>query len=151
MLTTLRVLLALLGLAAVGIFVSIFFTGAQATAFQAEGVFNALTGGSRFSEPWPATMDSELRFYAPFWGAYGVLLLYVAWNVRRLGRFVPWLAAVFFLGGVGRALSIASVGAPHRFFVFLMAIELGLPPVLVALWNATLRRGARRGGSEFVA
>jgi hypothetical protein len=143
-------LLGVLGVAAVAICLSIFFTGAQATAWQAENAFNALTGGRGLSEAWPATMDSELRFYAAFWGAYGVLLIYLAWHVRRLGRFVPWLAAVFFLGGVGRALSLAAVGAPHRFFVVLMGIELGLPLVLVWLWSMTLRRGTGRISSHFV-
>ena len=147
MLTTLRVLLGVLGVAAVAICLSIFFTGAQATAWQGESVFNALTGGSGVSEAWPATMDNELRFYAPFWGAYGVILINVAWQVKRLGRFVPWLAAVFFLGGVGRALSMGAVGAPHQFFVVLMAIELGLPFALVGLWSVTLRRGAGRSST----
>jgi hypothetical protein len=85
--------------------------------------------------PWPPTMDSELRFYAPFWGTYGFLVIAVARDLKRLGRWVPWLALVFFLGGVGRAISIAAVGAPHPVFVVLMAIELLLPPILVALWR----------------
>jgi hypothetical protein len=79
-------------------------------------------------------MDSELRFYAPFWGAYGILLLAVVTNFPARGGLTPWLAAVFFAGGVGRAISYAAVVAPHPFFVLLMAIELLTPPVLIILW-----------------
>jgi hypothetical protein len=45
---------------------------------------------------------------------------------------------MFFVGGLGRALSLALVGPPTPFFLFLMAIELGLPPVLwlAARWSA---------------
>ena len=40
---------------------------------------------------------------------------------------------MFFVGGLGRALSLALVGPPTPFFLFLMAIELGLPPVVGSL------------------
>jgi hypothetical protein len=53
--------------------------------------------------------------------------------------WVPWLAATFFAGGVGRALSWVSVGPPHPFFLALMATELTLPLVLVVLWLAVRR------------
>ena len=54
---------------------------------------------------------------------------YTGWAMR-----VPWLAAVFFVGGAGRAFSWLAVGAPHPFFLLLMMIELALPPLLVLLW-----------------
>jgi hypothetical protein len=133
--TLLRVLLAGLGVSAVLIALSILTLGAGATAAAAERAFDALSGWrGPASPPWPPTMDNELRFYAALWGAYGVMLLlaardYAGWAVR-----VPWLAAVFFVGGAGRAFSWLGVGAPHPFFLLLMTIELALPPVLVLLW-----------------
>jgi hypothetical protein len=98
--TLLRVLLAGLGVSAVLIALSILTLGAGATAAAGERVFDALSGWrGPASPPWPPTMDNELRFYAALWGAYGVVLLlaardYIGWAVR-----VPWLAAVFFVGG----------------------------------------------------
>jgi hypothetical protein len=83
-------------------------------------------------------MDSELRFYAPFWGAYGLVLLAIARDMSAKLRYVPTMALLFFVGGVGRGLSYISVGAPHPFFIALMAVELLLPLLFVALW-----RGAR--------
>ena len=140
----LRVLLALLGAAAVGIGSSIFLLGAEQTAWMAERAYSALTGWQGpLSEPWPPTADSELRFYAAIWGAYGVVLLQAAANLRAGGRQVPWLAGIFFLGGVGRALSWLSVGAPHPFFQLLMAIELALPLILILLWTVVQGRELR--------
>ena len=135
MLTTLRTLLGVLGLSAILIALSILLLGAETTAGSAERVFAALAGWRGApSGPWPPTMDSELRFYAALWGAYGALLIVTAWRWPDGSRWVPWLAAVFFAGGVGRAISYVAIGAPHPFFSLLMWIELLLPPVLVALW-----------------
>ncbi len=114
--------------------------GAQSTAWTAERGYSLITGWrGPLSAPWPPTMDSELRFYAPFWGAYGILLLAVVADFNARGSQTPWLAAVFFVGGVGRAISYATVGPPHPFFVLLMAIELLMPPVLIILWHGTSR------------
>ena len=81
-----------------------------------------------------------MRFYAAIWGAYGVALVVVARNLARRLDMVPWLAAPFFLGGVGRVLSWAQVGTPHPFFQLLMAIELALPPLFVGLWWVVQRK-----------
>jgi hypothetical protein len=141
MLTALRICLAILGAAAVAIAASILFLGAEATAWSAERAFSALTGWTGpLSSHWPPTMDSELRFYAALWGAYGIVLLMTARDMRRLGHRIPWLAAVFFAGGVGRLLSRLSEGPPHPFFTLLMAIELAMPPILVLLWLGSRRR-----------
>jgi hypothetical protein len=61
----------------------------------------------------------------------------MVWTARDLAArlyLVPWLAGVFFLGGVGRVISYAAVGPPHPFFLVLMGFELLLPPVLAGLW-----------------
>lgn len=136
MLSVLRVLLTILGVAAIAICLSIVTVGPGDTAQMSELMFDALTGrDGPLTGRWPATMDSELRFYAPFWGAYGVVLIAVARDLVRLGRWVPWLALLFFAGGLGRAISWATNGAPHPFFLFLMILELLLPPVLIVLWR----------------
>jgi hypothetical protein len=83
---------------------------------------------------WPPTTDSELRFYAALWGAYGFILIAVARDLRAMLHYVPLLAATFFVGGAGRALSYFQVGPPHPFFVFLMVIELVLPIIFLMLW-----------------
>ena len=112
--TLLRVLLAVLGVSAVLIALSILTLGAGATAAAGERVFDALSGWrGPDSPPWPPTMDNELRFYAALWGAYGVVLLLAARDYTGWAGRVPWLAAVFFVGGAGRAFSWLMIGAPH--------------------------------------
>ena len=140
MIAILRVLLALLGVTAIAICLSIVFLGPSWTVGFFEAQFDWLTGSSHPpTGPWPATMDNELRFYAPFWGAYGLVLLAVARDLPNKLRLVPPLAALFFIGGVGRALSYVFAGPPHPFFTLLMAMELILPVVFLALWRATKR------------
>lgn len=140
---TLRLLLILLGISATMIACSILFLGASVTAAFGERVFD-LAAGRRpeISAAWPPTMDNELRFYSVLWGAYGVLLLVTARDLGARLEWVPWLALVFFVGGLGRAVSWGAVGTPHPFFLFLMCVELALPPVLIVLWLA-LKRAAR--------
>jgi len=138
MILAIRIILVILGSAALVICLSIVFLGPGATALSSEHIFVALTGYSGpDSGAWPPTMDSELRFYAPFWGAYGALLLDTARDLRRTAHRIPWLAAIFFAGGLGRVLSWVAVGRPHPFFVLLMAIELILPPLLVMMTRLT--------------
>ena len=142
--TTLRVLLAVLGVSAVVICFAILLAGPTGAALAFEQVYVKIMGGTDpLTAAWPATMDSELRFYAPMFGAYGVLCLTVVRRFDRRLADVPWLAGVFFLGGVGRAVSYVAVGPPHPFFTLLMIVELVLPPVLVGLWLGS-KRPARR-------
>ena len=131
----LRLLTGGLGVAGVLIGVAIMVAGAGAVGGTAESVFNAISGSSDVSPPWPATMDSELRFYAALFVGFGVLCLRAARNPAQHGKDIPWLMLVFFAGGVGRALSWISVGTPHPFFLTLMAVELVLPPIIVLLWR----------------
>lgn len=139
MLATLRILLASLGASAVLIALMDIHLGPGSTAAIFEELYGAATGWRGASEPWPATMDSELRFYAAMWGGYGVVLIWVARDLAARLDLAPWLAAVFFVGGAGRVLSLLAVGPPHPFFTLLMWIELGLPPLLILLWLAVRR------------
>ena len=133
--STLRVALAVLGASAVAIALSIYLLGAAQTAWAGERVYDAISGWRGPLTPaWPAAMDNELRFYSALWGGYGLALLMAARDPGRWNRAIPWLAAVFFAGGVGRLISIFQIGAPHPFFVLLAAIELVTPPVLIGLW-----------------
>ena len=135
MVLTLRLMLALLGFAAVCICLSIMFFGPANTANSFETLFNFVTGlDYPVTGPWPPTMDSELRFYAPLWGAYGLILIAVTRNLEAMLQYVPLLAVIFFIGGAGRVLSHSLIGPPHPFFSVLMVIELVLPVVFLMLW-----------------
>jgi len=46
-------------------------------------------------------------------------------------QLINLLAAVFFVGGIGRLLAVLLDGAPHPFYVAMLAVELALPPLMV--------------------
>lgn len=141
--TFLRANLILLGASAVMIAASILLLGAEATARFGEDLFAHVSGWSGPNSPsWAPSMDSELRFYAALWLAYGVFALRTGIQFDRREDETPILLGVFFAGGLGRLLSWAAVGPPHPFFLMLAAIELGLPPLLFLAW-AALRRTRR--------
>lgn len=131
----LRYALWALGLAAVAIGLSIFLLGADATARASVNVLRVVMpvadDVSGLAEP---DADSELRFYAVFWIAYGITLIGTARNLLATLWRVPWLAGLFFAGGVGRVLSYLAVGAPHPLFLTLMVVELVLPAVFIGFW-----------------
>ena len=79
------------------------------------------------SVPVNATMDSEDRFYATLFAAYGVALLWCVKDIERKSRFVYFLLATFFVGGLARIVSIAAVGLPDPFFVAMLGLELVIP------------------------
>ena len=83
--------------------------------------------------PVNAAMDSEDRFYAVLFMAFGVALLWCIREVERKARLVYCLMATFLAGGIARLISIAAVGPPNRFFIAMTALELLLPFVYVWL------------------
>lgn len=130
----LKAAFSLLGLAALTIGGLIFVTGPQATGQIFVAVLHvvspdvsplvALTG---------ADIDSEMRFYAVLWMAYGALALWVAQALPQRVVLLRLMLCLFLLGGVGRAISYFVVGPPHLLFVVLMWIEIVLPSALMLL------------------
>lgn len=106
------------------------------------GVFAVLTGaeGMPGQNEASASVESELRFFAVFWIAFGAAVVWAAPRVARETSLVRALMAVLFLGGLARAIAWAAEGRPHGLFIALMAIELVLPPVIV-LWQSRVARG----------
>ncbi|MBA4338156.1 MAG: hypothetical protein C0421_04860 [Hyphomonas sp.] len=78
-------------------------------------------------------VDSELRFYAVLWMAYGGTALWVARAITERMRLLRLMLLIFWFGGVGRLVSYFAVGAPHPLFILLMWIEIALPLVLLGL------------------
>jgi hypothetical protein len=82
-------------------------------------------------------VESELRFYAAFYAAYGLAVLRVAPGADRHTAAVRALAGALFLAGLARAAGWIAVGRPHRPQRGLLAIELAAPPAIVA-WQTHL-------------
>jgi hypothetical protein len=83
--------------------------------------------------PVNATMDSEDRFYATLFLAYGAALLWCVKDVERKAKVVYFLMLTFFIGGLARIVSMLAVGLPNAFFVVMTILELALPVVFAYL------------------
>jgi hypothetical protein len=90
-------------------------------------------------------MESELRFYAAFYVAYGLAVLRVSPRADRDTQTVQALMSVLFVAGLARALGWLAVGKPHTLQRGLLAIELAAPP-LITVWQA--RVGSETGPRE---
>ena len=136
----LSVLMIVLGVSAILIGLGVFLAGPTAAMGVTEGLFSSVTGKVvPLSIRFDATGESEMRFYAALWIAYGALLVIAARSLTLRMAWVPPLAAVFFAGGVGRVLAWVDIGPPHPAFAGLMIIELTLPLLFLALWTVARR------------
>jgi hypothetical protein len=81
-----------------------------------------------------ATVDSEVRFMAVYWLAYGIGTLYLVPRIASLSTLYRGWLAVMFASGVARAISFLLNGAPHPVIAAAILVELLLPPVLF-LWQ----------------
>jgi Domain of unknown function (DUF4345) len=87
------------------------------------------------------SVESELRFYAAFYVAYGLAVLRVAPRADRDPAAVRALAGALFLAGLARGVGWLAVGRPHQLQRGLLAIELAAPPAIVGLQSRAARRG----------
>ena len=77
-----------------------------------------------------ASVDSEYRFYAAWYPMLGIALLTEADRGSTDGRLIRFVAAGLGLAATGRAVSIRTVGWPHRSQVGLLALEAALAAAL---------------------
>jgi hypothetical protein len=87
-----------------------------------------------------AAVERELRFYAAFCVAYGLVALWVAPRADRASAAVRAVAGALFLAGPARASGWLAVGMPHEFQRGLLVVELAAPLPIVA-WQARLATG----------
>lgn len=136
---TLRIAMAVLGAGAILIALSMLAFGPEHTIAPGLALFGDPRQEAVLEALRSADVNSELRFYAALWLAFGVLAVRASRNPAAAGSPTPWLALVLFLGGLGRLWSLIAIGAPHPFFIVLMAIELVLPTVIWLLWAKAAR------------
>jgi hypothetical protein len=90
-----------------------------------------------------AAMESELRYYAGFYVAFGLAVLRTAARAERDPAVVRALAGALFLSGLARAGAWRAAGRPHPLQRVLLAIELAAPPLIVGAQE----RAARLAGA----
>jgi hypothetical protein len=116
---------------------------AVGTVATVEGARGVLQGARQVPAGGPvsANVDSEYRFYSAWYAVAGVLVLGAARRPERETRLVRACAGGFLAAAAGRALSARTLGPPHPLQRVLMALEVVLPPVLVA-WQRRVARSA---------
>lgn len=87
-----------------------------------------------------ATVDSRERYYGAIFLGYGLAWVWAARQRPVPARAVRWLAGIFWLGALGRLVSLVLVGPPQVFQLVLTAVEIALPPVFFWLAPADERR-----------
>ncbi|RFU88556.1 DUF4345 domain-containing protein [Streptomyces triticagri] len=112
------------------------------------GLFHVLAGnlaipGATSAGP---TVDSLGRFLGATFAGYGLAWLWVARQSPIPALAVRWLTAVFFLGALGRILSLAVEGRPHWFQLALGGVELVVSPIL--FWLSGADEAASRAGAD---
>jgi Domain of unknown function (DUF4345) len=114
----------------------LYLGGSVATA---AGLHTVLAGSRSVPGQGPAnaSVESELRFYAAFYVAYGLAALRVAPRADSDAAAVRGLAGALFLAGLARAGGWLAAGRPHPVQRVLLGIELAGPPIVVA-WQSRL-------------
>jgi hypothetical protein len=105
------------------------------------GALTVLTGGATVPEAGDvsASVESELRFYAAWYVAAGIVVLRTVRRVESAGGTIRAVSAALVLGGLGRLVAIIAVGRPHPVFLALMALEFAIPALIVP-WQAAVAR-----------
>ncbi|MFV1872089.1 MAG: DUF4345 domain-containing protein [Oleiphilus sp.] len=110
---------------------------------------NVLIGGAA-SVPGAAglaesTVDNELRFFSVFWLSYGAFCYWVANNIQAQHKFIPFIALAFFIGGLGRLISMLSVGPPSNILIPAMILEFVIPLFIFAIyWKLYIKNITKR-------
>jgi Domain of unknown function (DUF4345) len=124
-LRVIRVCTVLLGLTAVAIGGVGFWFGNRNPAF---GVHDLAD---------PAKLDTALRYFAGLWLAIGLAALWISSRLERERTLFVALWGMVFLGGVGRVISLVTVGSPGAMFLFFMCVELLASPALI-VWHGRI-------------
>ncbi|MFN6997567.1 MAG: DUF4345 domain-containing protein [Aquincola tertiaricarbonis] len=91
--------------------------------------------------PPDATLDSNLRFYGGVWLGLGLAAFWLVPRIEQHTALFRALWLMIFLGGVGRALSLALMGLPFLPFVGFTVLEVVGAPLFIG-WQARVARAA---------
>ena len=97
--------------------------------------------------PVHALLDSNLRFLGGLWLVVGLAMFWVIPRIERETALFRALWLMIFVGGVGRLLSMALVGAPPWPFIGFTLLEIVGAPFFI-VWQARLVHGAAPSGQS---
>ncbi|AOK31162.1 hypothetical protein WS67_09665 [Burkholderia singularis] len=106
------------------------------------GIHDPLYASLGIAMPDDATLDSNLRFFAGVWFGLGLSVLYTIPDIERKGVLFRALWLMIFVGGIGRLISLVSVGAPFFPFIGFTVLEIVGAPLFV-WWQSRVAAAAR--------
>jgi len=92
--------------------------------------------------PRSALLDSNLRFFGGVWLGLGLAMLWLTPTIERRGILYRTIWGAIFIGGIGRLLSMESVGSPPLPFIGFTALEIVGAPLFI-YWQDRVARAAR--------
>lgn len=102
------------------------------------GGASAIPGATGAAE---STVDNELRFFSVFWLAYGAFSFWVAKNIQAQYKFIPLIALAFFIGGLGRLISMLTMGPPASILIPAMILEFIIPIIIYGIyWKLYIKK-----------
>lgn len=109
------------------------------------GGMGVLRGPAAFGDPadMPRDLDSHFRYMSGIFLATGVGFLSCVPRIEVTTPRFRLLGALIVVGGLGRALSFVSVGAPSTGHLLGLGMELVVVPLLM-LWQARVARRHRQ-------
>ena len=93
----------------------------------------------------PADLDSHYRYLSGLLLGIGLGFASTIPHIEMRGRRFRLLAGIVILGGVGRLVSLLSIGSPSPAMLAALGMELIVTPGL-ALWQYRVTIGASQGG-----
>lgn len=90
-----------------------------------------------------ATSDSHFRYLSGLLLGIGLTYWSCVPAIERHGARLTVLTVIVFIGGLGRAFSLLSVGSPSGFHIAALGVELVIAPA-VWLWQRRVAASAPR-------
>ena len=92
--------------------------------------------------PQDATLDSNMRFLAGIWLGLGLASWWLVPRIAQETVLFRFLWMMIFLGGVGRLISMASVGLPMTPFIAFTALEILGAPLFIYWQHRVVQEAA---------
>ena len=94
-----------------------------------------LHGAERLSPAGVTTeLDNQYRYFSGMYLVVSFLIWSIIQSIERQGRLLLVVSAAIFIGGLGRLVSVMTVGQPAQDQMVALGIEL-VVPVIFVLWQ----------------
>ena len=106
------------------------------------GILGLAFGAGRISGGAAVTaeLDSQFRYLSGWYFSLAMLCWWIAPRIERETTVFRIVCAAVFLGGIGRLVSLSAVGQPPAMMLGALALELGVP--LLVVWQAQVAKSA---------